>query len=113
MKVLVVGVNGRVGSRLVDNLVKNGHDVYAGTRRDNLPSNSSNVRYAILIYWLVLRSCLKICMMQKQFSLWLALGGKDLLKIDLNGAVKVMLAAEKKKIKRFIMLSSVFFSGSK
>ncbi|WP_429877067.1 NAD(P)H-binding protein [Fictibacillus sp. NRS-1165] len=34
--------------------------------------------------------------------------GKDLLKIDLKGAVKVMRAAENKKIKRFIMLSSVF-----
>jgi nucleoside-diphosphate-sugar epimerase len=34
--------------------------------------------------------------------------GKDLLKVDLNGAVNVMRAAENKKIKRFIMLSSVF-----
>lgn len=32
----------------------------------------------------------------------------DLLKIDLNGTVKVMHTAELKKIKRFIMLSSAF-----
>ena len=34
--------------------------------------------------------------------------GKDLLQVDLNGAVKVMRAAESKQINRFIMLSSVF-----
>ena len=33
-------------------------------------------------------------------------GGRDLLKIDLHGAVKVMQAAEEKEISRFVMLSS-------
>ncbi|WP_163362601.1 NAD(P)H-binding protein, partial [Klebsiella aerogenes] len=33
--------------------------------------------------------------------------GKDLLQVDLHGAVKTMQAAEKKGIKRYIMLSAI------
>lgn len=35
-------------------------------------------------------------------------GGKDVLEVDLHGAVKTMQAAQDKGIKRYIMLSSVF-----
>jgi nucleoside-diphosphate-sugar epimerase len=108
MKVLVVGANGRVGSCLVDKLVENGHFVYAGTRRDNLTSNSSNVRY-VHIDLLASPEIMAENMYDAEAIFFVAGSrGKDLLKIDLNGAVKVMRAAEKKKIKRFIMLSSVF-----
>jgi nucleoside-diphosphate-sugar epimerase len=108
MKVLVVGANGRVGSSLVDKLVKHGHFVYAGARRDNQSSDSSNVRY---VQFDLLASPKE--MAEKMYdaeAIFFVAGskGKDLLKIDLNGAVKVMRAAEVKKIKRFIMLSSVF-----
>jgi len=34
--------------------------------------------------------------------------GKNLLQIDLHGAIKTMQAAEKARVKRYIMLSSVF-----
>lgn len=108
MKVLVVGANGRVGSHLVDKLVENGHFVYAGTRRDNLTSNSNNVRY-VHIDLLASTEAIAENMYDAEAVFFVAgSGGKDLLKIDLNGAVKVMRAAEHKKIKRFIMLSSVF-----
>lgn len=108
MKVLVVGANGRVGSLLVDKLVENGHFIYAGTRRDNLTSNTSNVRY---VHIDLLASTDEIAEnMYDAEAIFFVAGsrGKDLLKIDLNGAVNVMRAAESKKIKRFIMLSSVF-----
>ncbi|WP_411738520.1 NAD(P)H-binding protein [Peribacillus sp. S4] len=108
MKVLVVGANGRVGSHLVDKLVENGHFVYAGTRRDNLTSNSNNVRF-VHIDLLASTEAIAENMYDAGAVFFVAgSGGKDLLKIDLNGAVKVMRAAEHKKIKRFIMLSSVF-----
>jgi len=108
MKVLVVGANGRVGSLLVDKLVKNGHFVYAGTRRDNSTTNSSNVRY-VHIDLLASPNVIAEKMYDAEAIFFVAGSrGKDLLKIDLNGAVKVMRAAENKKIKRFIMLSSVF-----
>jgi nucleoside-diphosphate-sugar epimerase len=108
MKVLVVGANGRVGSHLVDKLVDNGHFVYAGTRRDNLTSSSNNVRY-VQIDLLASPEAIAENMYDAEAIFFVAGSrGKDLLKIDLNGAVKVMKAAENKEIKRFIMLSSVF-----
>lgn len=108
MKVLVVGANGRVGSRLVDKLVKDGHFVYAGARKDNLTSDSNNVRFAHMDL-LASPEVLAENMYDAEAIFFVAGSrGKDLLKIDLNGAVKVMRAAESKKIKRFIMLSSVF-----
>ncbi|MDQ0884448.1 SDR family oxidoreductase [Peribacillus sp. V2I11] len=108
MNVLVVGANGRVGSHLVDKLVEKGHFVYAGTRRDNLTSNTSNVRYAH-IDLLASPDVIAKNMYDAEAIFFVAGSrGKDLLKIDLNGAVNVMRAAESKKIRRFIMLSSVF-----
>ncbi|MBT2701200.1 NAD(P)H-binding protein [Bacillus sp. ISL-40] len=108
MKVLVVGANGRVGSRLVEKLAEDGHFVYAGSRRDNLTSHLSNVQH---VHIDLLASPNEIA--EKMYvaeAIFFVAGsrGKDLLKIDLNGAVKVMRATESKNIKRFIMLSSVF-----
>lgn len=108
MKVLVVGANGRVGSSLVDELVENGHFVYAGTRRENLTSSSENIEY---VHIDLLASPEQIAEnMHDAEAVFFVAGsrGKDLLQVDLNGAVKVMRAAESKKINRFIMLSSVF-----
>ena len=108
MRVLVVGANGRVGSSLVDKLVENGHFVYAGTRRENLASSSENVRY---VHIDLLASPEEIAEnMYDAEAVFFVAGsrGKDLLQVDLNGAVKVMRATESKKINRFIMLSSVF-----
>lgn len=108
MKVLVVGANGRVGSRLVEKLRKDGHFIYAGTRRDNLTGVSSNVQY-VHIDLLASPEMIAENMYDAEAIFFVAGSkGKDLLKIDLNGAVNVMRAAENKKIKRFIMLSSVF-----
>lgn len=108
MKVLIVGSNGRVGSQLIDKLVEKGHFVYAGTRRDNMTSNSSQVRYVQID----LSDSPEVIaeQMSDAEAVFFTAGskGKNLLQIDLNGAVKVMRAAELKKIKRFIMLSSVF-----
>jgi nucleoside-diphosphate-sugar epimerase len=108
MKVLVVGASGRVGSRLVDKLVKNGHFVYASTRRDNPSGNSNDIHY--VPFDLLASPEVMAEKMYDTEAIFFVAGsrGKDLLKIDLNGAVKVMRAAENKKIKRFIMLSSVF-----
>ncbi|MFS0891506.1 SDR family oxidoreductase [Peribacillus frigoritolerans] len=108
MNVLVVGANGRVGSHLVDKLVEKGHFVYAGTRRDNLTSNTSNVCH-VHIDLLASPESIAENMYDAEAIFFVAGSrGKDLLKIDLNGAVNVMRAAESKKIRRFIMLSSVF-----
>lgn len=108
MKVIVVGSNGRVGSQLVDKLVENGHFVYAGTRRNNMTSNSSHIRYVHIDLTDSPEAIAE--QMSDAEAVFFTAGsrGKNLLQIDLNGAVKVMRAAELKKIKRFVMLSSVF-----
>ncbi|MEH7036054.1 MULTISPECIES: NAD(P)H-binding protein [Priestia] len=108
MKVLVVGANGRVGSHLVNKLVENEHFVYAGTRKDNLTSTSNNARY-VHIDLLASPDVIAENMHDAEAIFFVAGSrGKDLLQVDLNGAVNVMRAAESKNIKRFIMLSSVF-----
>jgi len=108
MKVIVVGSNGRVGSKLIDKLIENGHFVYAGTRRDNMISNSTHLRYVHID----LSDSPEVIaeQMSDAEAVFFTAGsrGKNLLQIDLNGAVKVMRSAEIKKIKRFVMLSSVF-----
>lgn len=108
MKVLVVGANGRVGSGLVDKLVENGHFVYAGTRRENLTSSSENVRYVHIDLFASPEEIAENMYDAEAVFFVAGSRGKDLLQVDLNGAVKVMHAAESKKINRFIMLSSVF-----
>lgn len=108
MKVLVVGANGRVGSSLVDKLVENGHFVYAGTRRENLTSSSNNVRYVHIDLFASPEEIAENMYDAEAVFFVAGSRGKDLLQVDLNGAVKVMRAAESKKINRFIMLSSVF-----
>ncbi|RAS85830.1 NAD(P)H-binding protein [Priestia endophytica] len=108
MKVLVVGANGRVGENLVDKLAKDGHFVYAGTRRENMKSHSSNVQY-VHIDLLASPEAMAKNMGDAEAIFFVAGSrGKNLLQVDLNGSVNVMRAAESKKIKRFIMLSSVF-----
>ncbi|MGR7911422.1 NAD(P)H-binding protein [Lysinibacillus capsici] len=108
MRVLVIGSNGRVGSLLVEKLVKYGHFVYAGTRRENFKSDSTNIRY-VHIDLLGDQKSIAENMFDAEVVFFVAGSkGKDLLKVDLNGAVKVMQATESKNIKRFIMLSSVF-----
>lgn len=108
MKVLVVGANGRVGSGLVDKLVENGHFVYAGTRRENLTSSTDNVRYVHIDLFASPEEIAENMYDAEAVFFVAGSRGKDLLQVDLNGAVKVMRAAESKKITRFIMLSSVF-----
>ena len=108
MKVLVVGANGRVGSSLVDKLVENGHFVYSGTRRENLTSSSNNVQYVHIDLFASPEEIAENMYDAEAVFFVAGSRGKDLLQVDLNGAVKVMRAAESKKINRFIMLSSVF-----
>jgi nucleoside-diphosphate-sugar epimerase len=108
MKILVVGANGRVGEKLVDKLAQDGHFVYAGARREHLTNHSSNVQY---VHIDLLSSPDEMAdNMADAEAIFFVAGsrGKNLLQVDLNGAVNVMRAAENKNIKRFIMLSSVF-----
>ena len=109
MKILVIGASGRVGSELVTKLLADNHTVIGTTRQDkslfsvdnysqldlDLTAHKEDIQQRIdddieAIYFVA------------------GSGGKDILEVDLHGAVKTMQAAQDKGIKRYIMLSTVF-----
>lgn len=108
MKIFVVGSTGRVAENLIKDLVSDGHEVVAGARKiervielehvtpvhfdlhDDVDEMTKSIKDVDAVYFVA------------------GSRGKDLLQTDAFGAVKVMQAAEKNGIKRFIMLSSMF-----
>lgn len=107
MKVLVIGGTGRVGSLLVKNLAFK-HQVLAGSRHPKSDSNLDNVEQIHIDLVDDIDTLAKS--MKGVDVVYFVSGsrGKNLLQIDLHGAIKTMQAAEKAEVKRYIMLSSVF-----
>lgn len=108
-KIMVIGSNGRVGSALVRKLAGMGYTVLAGSRQGNNLTESKNVSFiAFDLLWDV--DQMVEVMKGNVDAVYFAAGskGKNLLQIDLHGAVKTMQAAEKAGIGRYILLSSVF-----
>ncbi|OXG03964.1 nucleoside-diphosphate-sugar epimerase [Flavobacterium araucananum] len=110
MRVLVIGSNGRVGTGLVQKLADHNYTVLAGSRdagtEKDLQKNIKKVSFDLL--WDV--EDMTQVMKDNIDAVFFVSGsrGKNLLQIDLHGAVKTMQAAEKAGVKRYIMLSSVF-----
>lgn len=106
-RVLVVGSNGRIGQKVTSKLADKGYQVLAGSRHtDNL--DQGNITY---VYVDLLEGIDKLVKNMQAVDAILFVagsGGKDLMKIDLDGAVKTMEAAEIAHVKRFVMLSSVY-----
>lgn len=108
MKVFVVGATGRVGQKLVKNLLDDGHQVTATTRRPMDVGTDGNLTHVRLdIHSDVESMKTDIAGMD---AIYFVAGsrGKDLLQTDLFGAIKLMDAANELGIKRFVMLSSLF-----
>jgi len=108
-KILVVGSGGRVGSALVGKLAGLDYAVLAGSRHENNSSPSENISFiAFDLLWDVDR--MVEAMTGNIDAVYFVAGskGKNLLQIDLHGAVKTMQAAEKAGVNRFVLLSSVF-----
>ncbi len=109
MKVFVAGANGRVGRHVVNKLIQKDDDVLAGVRD---PKTQSILRHDHVAY-VPFNLHQDIDQMVDAFSncdaIIFAAGsaGKDLAKVDLDGAVKTMKAAKKAEIKRYIMVSAV------
>lgn len=108
MKIFIAGASGRVGTKLTRDLINDGYEVIAGARhlekvvkdrrvtpvKFELHESVEEMRQAIgdvdAIYFTA------------------GSGAKDLLQTDAFGAVKLMQAAAKNGIKRFVMLSVLF-----
>lgn len=109
MKIFVVGAHGQIGQLLVHKLLDRG-DTVTGGYRDPLtqtPDPQKNFRAVELnLAWPVSR--LTELFAGHDAVIFVAGSrGKDLLGVDLDGAIKTMKAAEADDIGRFIMLSAL------
>jgi nucleoside-diphosphate-sugar epimerase len=109
MKILVVGASGRVGGDLVKQLLADDHQVIGTTRQEEKLFDNDNYTQLDLDITASKESIEKQLDQDIEAVYFVAgSGGKNVLEVDLHGAVKTMQAAQDKGIKRYIMLSSVF-----
>jgi len=108
MKIFIVGSTGRVGKSLLKSLSTTDHQIYAGARKVEQVPQYNNVKAVHFdLDWTPEEMAKQLHGMDAIINVS-GSGGKSLLKVDLYGAVKLMQAAEKAEVKRFILLSTVF-----
>ena len=108
MKIFVAGASGRVGQELVKILVKEGHDVLAGSRHPETFRELENLKPTFLDLNASVSDLEKLLAGVDVVYFTAGSRGSDLLQTDLNGAVKLMEASESANVKRYIQLSSLF-----
>lgn len=110
MQVLVAGATGRVGKAVIKRLVDEGYDVIAAARRENAVEvvDPEHVTVQHLDFHDSLAKIEDEIGHPDAVIFVAGSRGKDLLQTDLNGAVKLMKAAEANGVKRYVQLSSAF-----
>ena len=109
MKILVIGASGRVGTDLVKQLLVDDHQVIGTTRQQEKLFDDDNYSQLDLDI-MAEKDAIQNQMDNDIDAVYFVAGsgGKDVLEVDLHGAVKTMQAAQDKGINRYIMLSTVF-----
>ena len=109
MKILVIGASGRVGTDLVKQLLADDHLVI-GTTRDKKKLFDADNYSQLDLDLLANKDDIQNQIDDDVEAIYFVAGSgnKNLLEVDLHGAVKTMQAAQDKGINRYIMLSTVF-----
>jgi nucleoside-diphosphate-sugar epimerase len=108
MKVFVAGASGRVGRKLTEDLVADGHDVIAASRHPESIEQTAHVHPVHMDLHGSVENLSRV--LDDADAVYFVAGsrGADLLQTDAFGAVKLMEAAKRDGISRFVILSSIF-----
>lgn len=109
MKILVIGASGRVGTELVKQLLADDHQVIGTTRQTKTLFKADNYSQLDLDITAE-KDAIQDQMDTDIDAVYFVAGsrGKNILEVDLHGAIKTIQAAQYKGIKRYIMLSAAF-----
>jgi uncharacterized protein YbjT (DUF2867 family) len=108
MKIFIAGATGRVGTKLTHNLIEDGREVIAGARHPERVMQNDHVTPVKLGLHENVEEMRPALGDADAVYFTAGSGAKDLLQVDAFGAVKLMQAAAKNGIKRFVMLSALF-----
>jgi len=108
MKVFIAGGSGRVATAVIQELVNQGQQVYAGSRHKDAIVKLPGVTPLSLDLHASPSELAKLLAGMDAVYFLAGSRGKDLLQTDAFGAVKLMQAAEMAGVKRYIQLSSIF-----
>ncbi|QGX45034.1 SDR family oxidoreductase [Streptococcus equinus] len=108
MKIFVAGATGRVASKLLKRLSDKDYDVIAGARRPELVLELPHVKPQKMDLHASVDDITGLLKGADVVVFAAGSRGKDLLQTDAYGAVKLMQAAKKAGITRFVMLSALF-----
>ena len=106
--VFVAGGSGRVATELIKDLIADGHKVIAGSRHSDKIIKLAGVTAVNLDLHSSVDEIADLMKDSEVVYFTAGSRGTDLLQTDAMGAVKTMKAAEKKNIKRYVMLSSLY-----
>ncbi|MGQ2283223.1 SDR family oxidoreductase [Apilactobacillus kunkeei] len=114
--VLVIGAHGHVGFKMVEKLGKTGDNVFAGVRSDNQFSEYNDMRNVTPVVFNLNGTIDEMAKVYTDNSIDKivfsagsggATGDDQTLIIDLDGAVKSMLAAKQAGVTRYVMVSAM------
>lgn len=108
IKILIAGATDRVGTLLTHNLLQDGHKIIAGARHSERAENNDRITPVKFDLHESVAEMTEAIKGADAIYFTAGSGAKDLLQVDAFGAVKLMQAAEKDSIMRFVMLSALF-----